>query len=115
MTSSYHAGNHACLPTGNMSATQRSSVPTAAVGTDRTAGGDGYLARLAAPPACLAAVCSCVAPAVDSSPPELSRWARTNQWNSSSWPACPMSMSWVTGSGSSVESIALRWLSMTPA
>ena len=40
--------------------------------------------RLAAPPALLAAVFSCVAPAVDSSPPVLSRWARTNQWNSSS-------------------------------
>ena len=52
-------------------------------------GGGRHCVRLAAPPAFLAAVVSCVAPAVDSSPPELSRWARTNQWNSSSCAGLP--------------------------
>ena len=48
-------------------------------------------------------------------PSGASRWARTNQWNSSSWRACPMSMSWVTRSSSSVLSIARRCASMIPA
>ncbi|HEX2744436.1 MAG TPA: hypothetical protein VHN16_08555, partial [Streptosporangiaceae bacterium] len=69
-------------------------------------------ARLAAD---LAADFSVLAAAVVSEPSGVSRWARTNQWNSSSWCACPMSMSWVTWSSSSVVSMASRWASMSPA
>ena len=41
----------------------------------------------------LAAVFSVLAFPVVSDPSGASRWARTNQWNSSSWRDCPMSMS----------------------
>ena len=63
----------------------------------------------------LLAELSVLAPAVLSVPSAASRWARMNQWYCSSWWAWPISMSWVTRSSSSVESIAPRCASMIPA
>ena len=54
----------------------------------------GYFAALVVLRAArLAPVFSVTAPPVVSMPSADSRWARTNQWNCSSWWACPISMS----------------------